>query len=292
MARIKESVGVKAKNDPFDVTVIQKLLAAAAGKLGKPTIDPKRTDGRVDTATHDAIKIFELEVMKSKKTDGKIRPWDKTWNSLVKAAGEVDTNPTGYPEKPENVSHLGDNGRDGIFGTFVITDPKKPHYPGFADNAGAGSNKDDIKILGGWEGRNIQTVEIPQFKTLGFKHHRTRFHRLAVPQLIGLWDAWEKDGLLDRVVSFDGGFNARYKRNTLHGFTRNLSNHSWGTAFDINYSTNRLGATPAILWEDGCVFELVPLAVKWGFYWGGWFGGGRSDGMHFEVRQLTSQPLP
>jgi len=33
----------------------------------------------------------------------------------------------------------------------------------------------------------------------------------------------------------------------------------------------------------------VPLANKWGFYWGGHFGG-RLDGMHFEVAVLRRGP--
>ena len=90
--------------------------------------------------------------------------------------------------------------------------------------------------------------------------------------------------------TFDGAFNARYKRKATH-ITQNLSNHSWGTAFDINASTNRLSATAAIMWEEGCVFELVSWATRWAFYWGGWFGGGRADGMHFEVRVLTNQAM-
>lgn len=289
-AAIKQTVGKKAQNDPFDVTVVQKLLAAASSKLRKPTLDPKRSDGHIDTNTHTSIAAFESDVMGQKKPDGKIRPNGKVWNRLLKEAGEVDTNPTGYPVKPDSVKHLGDGGRDGIFSTFVITDKKKADYPGYKDNPGpTEADKDDIRILGKWEGKNIQSVEIPQLKTLGLRS-KTRFHRLAIPQLLGLWQAWEHDGLLDRVVTFDGGFNSRYKRKTAH-VTRNLSNHCWGSAFDINYAWNRLGKTPAIIWEKGCVFELVPLAVKWGFYWGGWFGGGREDGMHFEVRVLTNKEL-
>lgn len=290
MPAIKQPVGASAPNDPFDATVVQKLLRAAASKLNKPTIDPNRDDGFIDVSTQSAIRAFELEVMKLKKSDGKIRPGDRTWSRLLKEAGQVDTNPSGYPNRPAAVNSLNDGGRDGIFTTFIVRDENDVDYPGFVDNPGLGADRDDIRILGGWERRNIQAVEIPQLRTLGLPH-RKRFHRLAIPQLLGLWTAWEADGLLDRVVTFDGAFNARYKRRRPHGIAANLSNHCWGTAFDINASTNRLGDTPAILSEQGCVFELVPLAVRWGFYWGGWFGGGRDDGMHFEVRVLTNQAL-
>lgn len=39
----------------------------------------------------------------------------------------------------------------------------------------------------------------------------------------------------------------------------------------------------------GCVFELVPLAHQFGFYWGGHFKT-RRDGMHFEVAKPLTQP--
>jgi hypothetical protein len=38
--------------------------------------------------------------------------------------------------------------------------------------------------------------------------------------------------------------------------------------------------------EKGSVRELVPIANRWGFYWGGHYNG-RPDGMHFEVAFLT-----
>jgi hypothetical protein len=36
------------------------------------------------------------------------------------------------------------------------------------------------------------------------------------------------------------------------------------------------------------VRELVPIANAFGFYWGGHFGAGRVDGMHFEVAKVLS----
>ena len=60
-----------------------------------------------------------------------------------------------------------------------------------------------------------------------------------------------------------------------------LSNHAFGTAFDINVQWNPLEALPG---RTGCVFELVPMAHRHGFYWGGHFS--RRDGMHFEVARV------
>jgi hypothetical protein len=63
-----------------------------------------------------------------------------------------------------------------------------------------------------------------------------------------------------------------------------LSNHAFGSAFDINYDWNKLGAVPALAGQKGSVRELVSIAQENGFYWGGHFE--RLDGMHFEVAKI------
>ena len=63
-----------------------------------------------------------------------------------------------------------------------------------------------------------------------------------------------------------------------------LSNHSFGTAFDINVPWNLLGSVPALVGQKGSVRELVPIANQNGFYWGGHFP--RKDGMHFSIAKL------
>jgi hypothetical protein len=80
------------------------------------------------------------------------------------------------------------------------------------------------------------------------------------------------------VLTWEGSFAPRFVR----GSNVTLSNHAWGTAFDINYAWNTLGAQPALRGQKGSVRELVPIANEFGFYWGGHFKG-RADGMHFEV---------
>ena len=73
-----------------------------------------------------------------------------------------------------------------IFTTFVVTDPKHANYPGYKDAPTSGP--DDVKILGNWESKNIQSIEIPQLKKLGTACKK-RFDHKAVPQLLGLWKA-------------------------------------------------------------------------------------------------------
>jgi hypothetical protein len=82
------------------------------------------------------------------------------------------------------------------------------------------------------------------------------------------------------VLSFAGGFEPRFVR----GSRTTLSNHSFGSAFDINAEWNARGHRPALVGEKGSTRELVPIAHDWGFWWGGHFS--TSDGMHFEVALL------
>jgi len=141
----------------------------------------------------------------------------------------------------------------------------------------------DVEILGGWEGRNMVAVDLPGLGRLRKNgKDRVRFHAKAADALRALWDAWSRAGFVTGLVhSWGGAFNPRFIR----GSTSRLSNHAWGTAFDINVEWNRLGHVPALRGEKGSVREMVPIANTHGFYWGGHFVH-RKDGMHFEMARL------
>lgn len=176
-----------------------------------------------------------------------------------------------WPPPPGFEPLVGTAARQAVFGRFgFVRDPQ----PGDAEH---------IRITDGWEQANIVLLQLPQLagKRGASATGRVRFHRLAADQLTALWQEWEREELLDRVLSWAGAFNARFVR----GSDSVLSNHAFGTAFDINAAWNPLGARPALLGEKGCVRELVRIANKHGFYWGGHFRK-RPDGMHFEVAKL------
>jgi hypothetical protein len=278
---IKQWVGEKPKgkkpgNDPYDVQTVQKLLKAASGKLGNTGLDPKTSDGRITPETITAIQALQKDVMKADKPDGRIDPNGKTWKTLLKSAGEVDTNPEGWPALPD-FDALGPAKRAVLFGTFDY------------ESAPAATDADAIKIKGTWVRDNIETVTIPQLANIEnpAKSTRQSFHKKASKQFVDLWQAWDDGGLLDRVLTYAGSFVPRFQRKTARiANVSPLSNHSWGTAFDINVAWNGLNATPAIIWEEGCVFELVDLAHQHGFFWGGHFSK-RVDGMHFEVAKIV-----
>lgn len=182
-----------------------------------------------------------------------------------------DKSGSNFPPRPAFPPLAGTAARQAVFGAFAFVPAPEP------------GNRERIRILGTWARDNIVEVPVPQLRTaLGSgAPSGMRFHRLAATQLQGLWQDWEHAGLLRLIASFDGSFVPRFIR----GSTTNLSNHSFGSAFDINAARNPLGARPPLVGEPGSTRELVPLANKWGFYWGGHFGT-RPDGMHFEIAFL------
>lgn len=170
---------------------------------------------------------------------------------------------------------------------------RKPHDEG-----------DDILIQGDcdgatsdWIASHIVTISVPQLEGLAGPTGKLRVHALAAPKLAALFRAWEEAGLMHLVLTWEGCFAARYLRPKegeasvrAHGArcsreVSTLSNHAFGSAFDINASWNRLGHPPAPMGAKGCVRELVPIAIKHGFFWGGHFST-RPDGMHFELARL------
>lgn len=148
-----------------------------------------------------------------------------------------------------------------------------------------GTYHSPITFAGGWAAKNISSVEIPQLKDVPFYSignkskckGKISFYTKAHKAVQELFNAWEKDGLIAKILTFEGSFNARVIKSSLIA-----SNHSFGTAFDINGSWNAEGSAPAGIGKQGCLLELVPRASELGFYWGGFY----KDGMHFEYAKL------
>lgn len=153
---------------------------------------------------------------------------------------------------------------------YTVTNPGTYHSP--------------IKFTDGWDTKNISKVSIPQltgvpfFATNGTKGSgNISFYTKAHSAVQRLFKAWEDDGLLPKILTFEGSFNPRVIK-----ATNTPSNHSFGTAFDINGTWNKEGTSAAGIGKKGCLLELVPRANELGFYWGGFY----KDGMHFEYANL------
>lgn len=201
---------------------------------------------------------------------------NRTWGQamldgfLVVEDTSTDEDGPNWPAAPDDLRPASLGVRQALFGVFKYKPAPSP------------GNPEGITILDNWSKDHITSVEIPQLVGVRGTAPKGRvfFHKNAMPQLVALYTAWEKAGLSHLVLTWAGSWVPRFVR----GSRTNLSNHAWGTAFDINVPWNGLRRTPALRGQKGSVRELVPLAAKLGFYWGGWFT--RLDGMHFEVSKL------
>ena len=173
-----------------------------------------------------------------------------------------------FPDKPDFNPLVGNKTRAAIFGSFRFRS--------------AGDGTEAIIITDDWESKNIEGRVIPQLASVpGMPPSgKVRFHKKGINQLANLFADWEKAGHKSLVLTWGGSYVPRFIR----GSRSVLSNHSFGTAFDVNVAWNGLGQVPALVGEKGSVREMVKIAHKNGFYWGGHFS--RLDGMHFEIAKL------
>lgn len=148
----------------------------------------------------------------------------------------------------------------------------------------------DIRFTSGFDRSMIKPLFIPQIvgiprSTAGaINTGHIQFHTYAHAQILNAFSQIEKQGILNKMISFGGArfqprlskpVNAEGKK-LLH---RSPSNHSFGTAFDVNARDGKYGATARIFAE---IFEAN------GFLWGQVF----HDPMHFEVKTFKDADAP
>jgi len=135
-----------------------------------------------------------------------------------------------------------------------------------------------VEFLDDWEARNIVEVYVPQLDGIeGGAAGRVLFNRVGTEQLLSAFEEVEARGLIDRITRWCGSYIPR----TVRGSTARLSNHAFGTAFDINCAENWLGTQTPAVGEPGSVLELVPVFEAHGFEWGGNYR--MPDPMHFQL---------
>ncbi len=201
-----------------------------------------------------------------------------------------------YPARPTDLSSPSNEWRNKTFGCFKFIQREIQ----FRDRPEAiviqGSCDDQ---LADWEASNVVRTVVPQLAGIpGARPDGTiRCHRLAAGKIQELFRKWDAHNLMHLVISFAGIYAARYKKGKSPGdgpqpaqksdAVSDLSNHSFGTAFDINADSNPFGARPALEPNRGALRELVADANALGFFWGGHFNQSK-DGMHFELARLDS----
>lgn len=240
--------------------------------IGSGVADGLMVDGDFGPSTDNATRAFQK--LKGLTPDGVVGR-ETLSKAIADGFGELtdsvdNVHGPEWPPPPNFAPLVSAQSKANLFGAFKYESDPTP------------GNPEAIRITDGWDQRNIVPVHIPQLKKVKGAPYDCNiyFHKAAVPQLLLLWDTWEQEGLLPLVKTWAGSYVARFVR----GSKVYLSNHAYGTAFDINVAWNQLGAEPALVGSPGSVRQLVQSANDCGFYWGGHFG--RRDGQHFEVAIL------
>jgi peptidoglycan hydrolase-like protein with peptidoglycan-binding domain len=246
---------IKPSSQGLEVKHWQAFLKQHDFMLDDPT-------GVFDENTRLATAAFQAS--------NNLNPDSEVGKNTLKAAAElgfVDIFSPNFPDVPPFTPLRTIADKASMFGRFDFRANPLP------------DNKENIEILGSWEDDNIVIIDIPQLIPVK-GNPKARFHKMVADKAIKLFADWENAGLADRILSWDGAYVPRFIR----GSTTALSQHAFGSAFDINVEWNGLNAVPAAIGQKGAVRELVQIAHENGFFWGGHFS--RLDGMHFELAVL------
>lgn len=241
-------------------------------------IDPSSdivVDDEFDSSTTLATKKFQVNVgIKSDGVAGRLTLAKAMLIGFDPSIDDRDSEESdNWPPQPDSIVQMTPQERMSNFGQFAyVPSPNK-------------GNAEAITITDGWVLSNIDSVNVPQLSGVAGapKTCNVLIHTKVAPQLQSVFAAWESAGLLSNVLTWGGSWVPRFIR----GSRTTLSNHAWGTAFDINVQWNMLGSQPALKGNKGSVRELVDIAVQHGWFWGGWFKG-RRDGMHFEAYKIVT----
>lgn len=224
-------------------------------------------DGEFGPVTEKATKAFQRRA--GLHSDGLVG--SQTYAAAADAGLSIAeaTDSELWPPPPANlVPYRNNTERARAFGKFAFE--AKPTR----------ANPECIVIDPAWVKANIVRLKCPVAGPILPKF--ISIHTKVAADFEALLIDWRDAKLLKHVLMWNGSFVPRFIR----GSQKNLSNHSWGTAFDINAGYNPLGAIPALKGHEGSVRELVASANERNFYWGGHFS--RMDGMHFEAARRIS----
>ncbi len=120
-----------------------------------------------------------------------------------------------------------------------------------------------------WEAAHISTEEVPLLGTV-------TCNEAIMPQLRAALEEIVANGLADEINP--GEYAGCYYPRFIAG-TTTLSNHSFGTALDLNTPGNQRGTVGEM--DRG----VVAIFKRWGFAWGGDWQ--YTDPMHFELDRLV-----
>lgn len=279
------------KNVPLEVQRWQYFL------LKNKVSQTGGIDAQFGVKTEEATKIFQVQ--HSLKVTGRL---DKATLEAAQAFGYTvlpdkyydDKDAGNFPPRPNQLKSPSNASRNAALGCFKFKQLPLAHRGDKDEVVTQGSCDGEIKD---WQKENIIDLQVRQLQFVTGSNGSIRCHKLVAPHILLLFARWEQLDLLHLIRLYDGAFNPRYKRGKSpspsgHASKRSdqvdeISNHAFGSAFDINEPDNPYGHVPALCPRRGCVRELVGPANALGFFWGGHFSSvSDRDGMHFEFAQF------
>lgn len=275
------------KNVPAEVQRWQYfLLRRAITQVGK-------IDADFGIKTEEATKIFQMQqgLTVNGKLDDKTLQTAASFGYTILPDDYYDKRKgPDWPNPPTGLSSPSSAWRNTKFTCFKFTQ-RAIAFRDRPERIVIGSSCNGA--ISDWTNKNITDLISSAFSHVEGFTGRFRVHEEAKDSLEELLLQWKNADLMHLVITYAGAFDPRYifGHNPGNGAqptieSKNapkLSNHAFGSAFDINAVWNWIGSQPALCGQKGSVRELVELANKSNFYWGGHFSAGRIDGMHFEL---------
>lgn len=252
-------------------------------------------DGSFGRKTEEGTKIFQIQ--NGLSASGKVNL--ATLNKAAEFGYSIlpdnhyrDRAAPGYPPRPDDLGSPSNAFRNRTFTCFKFKQLRRSARPDAEAIVITGSCDGAISD---WSAEMIIDIEVPQLAFAVGYAGRVTCHKRAAASIAAVFAAWERADLLHLIRTYEGCFVPRYKREQAppggngHGLRQSadveeLSNHAFGSAFDINAGDNGFGEPVQKIGQRGCVRELVEIANQHGLYWGGHFG--TTDGMHFELARL------
>jgi D-alanyl-D-alanine carboxypeptidase len=126
-----------------------------------------------------------------------------------------------------------------------------------------------------WQNQQLARAILPFSLPLDWNRSVSVNLVLCHKKLVGVFETIFQQimsqGLQDKIKTYGGCFAYRPQR----GGTK-LSTHAWGIAIDLNCFENEQGTSGNM--DAG----VIKVFQDNGFFWGGNFGGTRTDPMHFQ----------
>ena len=253
-------------------------------------------DGDFGIKTETATKFFQVQsglTANGKVNEQTLEKAQELGYTILPDNYYTDRAGTDFPAEPGNLQSPSNASRNATFTCFKFIQRPLAQRPDEEAIVIKGSCDGS---LADWTAAKIVQIPVPQLRFAKGFNGTVRCHKLAAPMITKLFEAWENADLLHLIMSYEGCFVPRYKRDQAppgtggHGDKKSsdvseLSNHSFGSAFDINFPDNMLGRVPAQCGRRGSTRELVKAANDLGWFWGGHFS--KQDGMHFEISKVS-----